>query len=63
MSISNVSSYNPTQNITPPKAAAPTPPPGGNVENRQPPTELKAPPQKVQAAPTNGRGSHLDVTV
>ena len=43
-----------TVKVKPPKPMAPIPPPGGNVENRQPPPEPTAP---------DGVGQGLDVFV
>jgi hypothetical protein len=47
-SISNIPAYqsgSSVQSAKPTKPAAPTPPPGGNVENRQAPSEPSAPTQ------------------
>ncbi|MEI6559949.1 MAG: hypothetical protein WCO00_16225 [Rhodospirillaceae bacterium] len=63
MAISSVSGYGPTPVITPQKPAAPTPPAGGNIEHRQPPSQPAAPSRPPQAAATSGRGSKLDLTV
>jgi hypothetical protein len=49
--------------VKPQKPQEPTPPPGGNIENRQPPAEPLPPsPQiKQEVAKESGVGSMLDI--
>ncbi len=61
MAISGVSGHTPTPVVTPHRPSAPTPPPGGNIEQRQAPVR-SAPPPHIQSTATGGRGGKLDVT-
>jgi len=43
------------------KPIAPTPPPGGNIENRQPPSEPEPPVTPKSSSATETLGSRVDI--
>ncbi len=60
MEISGTLGYAQVPGIKPQKPAAPTPPPGGNIENRQPPREPLPPAQSRSGS--SFLGTKLNIT-